>query len=68
MNSDSHVFQLYKEDGSVWMNLHLATFNRNMVKMSEVVRLLYDDPATEEEEANIDVFTDNVVSIVPRSW
>ena len=50
------------------MNLHLATFNRNMVKMSEIMRLLYDDPATEEEEANVDVFTDNIVAIVPRSW
>ena len=50
INSDSQVFQMYKRDGSIWFMLNLATYNRDFVKLSEMIKIHYDNPLTEAQE------------------
>ena len=66
VNSDSHVFELYKEDGSNWFMVNLDTFNRDFDKLSDIIRIYYRHPRREGVE--IESFTDTVIPIVPHSW
>ena len=66
INSNSQVFEIYKKDGSNWFMLNLATYNRDFNKLSETLKLHYDNPMTEDQEADQENFRG--IPIVPHSW
>ena len=66
INSNSQVFEIYKKNGSNWFMLNLATYNRDFNKLSETLKLHYDNPMTEDQEADQENFRG--IPIVPQSW
>ena len=68
VNSDSHVFELYKEDGSNWFMVNLDTFNRDFRKLSDIIRIYYNDPRKADDGTEIESFTETIIPIVPHSW
>ena len=58
--------EVFKEDGSPWFTLFLATQSRNYKTMSETMRLYYINPETGRNEQ--ETFLGTVIPIVPKSW
>ena len=65
-NVYSFAPEVFKEDGSPWFTLFLATQSRNYKTMSETMRLYYINPETGRNEQ--ETFLGTVIPIVPKSW
>ena len=60
------VIVMLKQDGSPWFVLELNTITRDYERLSEKMKLIYDDPESGSHVS--EVFTDTIIPIVPHSW
>ena len=62
----THFVQMYKDDGSHWFSLHILTNLRDTVKMSEVLRIMFEHPKT--GKIGDEFLLGPVIPVVPHSW
>ena len=62
----THFIQMYTEDGSHWFSLHMLTNLRDHEKMSEIFRIMFVNPNT--NQFGDEFLVGSVVHIVPHSW
>ena len=60
------VIVMLKQDGSPWFVLELNTITRDYERLSEKMKLIYEDPESGSHVS--EVFTDTIIPIVPHSW
>ena len=48
--------------------VNLDTFNRDFDKLSDIIRIYYNDPRKADDGTEIESFTETIIPIVPHSW
>ena len=65
----THLFQLYKEDGSHWFSAHIFSYVRDYKKMSDKIKFTYENPQTNSIQVEYIEGIDGIgIPTAPHSW